>query len=89
MMYVEGVDEGVHEWVNVVQKLRYKDYQLASRPSHVLGENDGVKTGNPERSQGLTEVATVKEFSEVMHQRQVFEWWRSAMGYTQGQSDRL
>ncbi|QIX02477.1 hypothetical protein AMS68_007994 [Peltaster fructicola] len=89
MMYVEGRNVGVHEWIAVVQKLRYKDYQLAARPDQVVLERATTEVQPTNNSHGLSEVSTVKEFSQEMARRGVFEWWRAAMGYAQGQSDRL
>ena len=70
------------------KKLRYKDYQLASRPSS-LKRDATVDAGSHvvERS-GLHEIDTVKEFGVQMEQRGVHTWWREAMGYT-GKDDHL
>lgn len=107
IMYVEGLQPGVEEWVAVVQvrpvssfnvfrslleltlrqKLRYKDYHLASRPAAlVLADR---RDGESWSATGLYEVDSVKDFAERMRQQRVFDWWREAMGYTTGQSDRL
>lgn len=37
---------------------------------------------------GLFETDSVKVFGEEMRQRGVYEWWRTAMGWS-GQDDRL
>ncbi|RMX89615.1 hypothetical protein D0869_00751 [Hortaea werneckii] len=89
IMYVEGERRGTEEWVSTVQKLRYKDYQLAARPAEVEREGDGgkVQRGGLVR-EGLHETETVKDFAQQMYDRGVFGWWRKAMGYT-GQQDRL
>ncbi|RMZ34004.1 hypothetical protein D0859_01884 [Hortaea werneckii] len=72
-----------------VQKLRYKDYQLAARPAEVEREGDRAKIQEEGlNGEGLHETESVKDFAQQMHDRGVFEWWRKAMGYT-GQQDRL
>ncbi|TKA29592.1 hypothetical protein B0A50_03605 [Salinomyces thailandicus] len=74
IMYVEGTGEGVEGWVSVVQKLRYKNYQLASRPAEVVREtndNNGL-----EDLTGLHETESVKDFAQQMQDRGVFAWWR-------------
>ena len=62
------------------QRLRYKDYQLASRPAQVVTEQE-VDSGGLETS-SLAETTSVKAFGQIMQQRGVFEWWRKGMGYT-------
>lgn len=37
---------------------------------------------------GLFEVNAVKDFAAEMEKRQVYAWWRKAMGFT-GSEDRL
>ncbi|KAI6828026.1 hypothetical protein KC332_g6811 [Hortaea werneckii] len=89
IMYVEGERRGTEEWVSTVQKLRYKDYQLAARPAEVEREGDRAKIQEEGlNGEGLHETESVKDFAQQMHDRGVFEWWRKAMGYT-GQQDRL
>jgi hypothetical protein len=50
IMYVEGVGKDrVEMWVDVVRRLRYKDFQLATRPGAVERETEkeaGEKSGN-------------------------------------------
>ncbi|KAI6829585.1 hypothetical protein KC340_g7242 [Hortaea werneckii] len=89
IMYVEGERRGTEEWVSTVQKLRYKDYQLAARPAEVEREGDRAKIQEEGlNGEGLHETESVKDFAQQMHDRRVFGWWRKAMGYT-GQQDRL
>lgn len=100
IMYVEAkAKDSVESWVGVVRDLRYKDFQLVSRPASVMverdegrsqgpagekSEGDGKKKGRREDSKaGLKEVDSVKEFGSLMEQRGVLGWWRRAMGYTQ------
>lgn len=72
-----------------MQKLRYKDYQLAARPAEVERESDRGKVQEGGLvGEGLHETESVKDFAQQMHDRGVFGWWRKAMGYT-GQQDRL
>lgn len=62
-----------------LQRLRYKDYQLAVRPASLEPENghlDGRST-----PVGLFEVGSVKGFGAIMQQRGVWSWWRKGMGY--------
>ena len=86
IMYVEGGKEPVESWVDVVRRLRYKDFQLVTRPG-VVEEEDGY--GNNEKKNGkeldlplgLDEVESVKEFGGIMARRGVWNWWRRGMGY--------
>ncbi|KAI1831938.1 hypothetical protein DTO006G1_9432 [Penicillium roqueforti] len=90
IMYVEGGKEPVESWVDVVRRLRYKDFQLVTRPG-VVEEEDGYGTGNGNNEKrnereldlplGLDEVESVKEFGGIMARRGVWNWWRRGMGY--------
>lgn len=89
-MYVEGRGkERVEMWVDVVRKLRYKDFQLVTRPGPVEMEGDGESDGKEKiktketagLALGLDEVDSVKEFGAVMAKREVWNWWRRGMGY--------
>ncbi|TKA82236.1 hypothetical protein B0A49_00421 [Cryomyces minteri] len=79
IMYVEGSEDGVKDWVATVQGLRYKDYQLVFRPEPIKRDKavDATATGGS----GLYEMATVKEFGAKMHELGVLSWWRRGMGY--------
>ncbi|RJE26549.1 hypothetical protein PHISCL_01162 [Aspergillus sclerotialis] len=98
IMYVEGQQQDdVESWVGVVRGLRYKDFQLVTRPQPLSdesggelraqkGEQSGSKKKKkakeePQDEVGLAEVETVKEFGSIMEQRGVWNWWRRAMGY--------
>lgn len=83
VMYVEGHrEEDVAAWVNTVQRLRYKDYQLVMRPSQTeMTLNDGSKKDTPSDS-GIREVNSIKEFGSIMKDRGTLEWWRKGMGYS-------
>ncbi|OQE13475.1 hypothetical protein PENFLA_c047G08721 [Penicillium flavigenum] len=94
IMYVEGGKEPVESWVDVVRRLRYKDFQLVTRPGVVEEEEDGrgkQGTGNRNGEKkdgkelglavGLDEVESVKEFGAIMAERGVWNWWRRGMGY--------
>jgi hypothetical protein len=79
VMYVEGRSDDVEAWVSTVQRLRYKDCQLAARPAPVMDEDSDCKKG--EKEVGLREVESVREFGCAMKDRGVLEWWRKGMGY--------
>lgn len=90
MMYAEARrEEDVSAWVDTVQRLRYKDYQLVARPAQLVVEDSqeekGVRNekGREEVSVevGLREVESMKEFGMIMKRRGVWEWWRRGMGY--------
>jgi hypothetical protein len=68
------------------QNLRYKDYQLVSRPGVV--EHERLPDPEQMMRSGLFESDTVKDFGHQMQQRGIYEWWRKGMGFT-GQSDRV
>lgn len=60
------------------QRLRYKDYHLASRPGTILRESTSrIHNSEP----GFFETESVKDFAISMEQRGVLSWWRRAMGY--------
>ncbi|MCJ1319790.1 hypothetical protein MMC15_005126 [Xylographa vitiligo] len=66
LMYVEGKEEGVKEWVGVVQRLRYKDYQLAARPAGIEGQESRKAES---KGAGLHEVPAVKDFGLRMDEK--------------------
>ncbi|EKV11588.1 hypothetical protein PDIG_49440 [Penicillium digitatum PHI26] len=96
IMYVEGGKDPVESWVDVVRRLRYKEFQLVTRPGLVeeegacgkqgTGDGNGNGEGKDEKEMGfavgLNEVNTVKEFGSLMAKRRVWTWWRRGMGYT-------
>ncbi|KAL4748795.1 hypothetical protein BDW72DRAFT_195436 [Aspergillus terricola var. indicus] len=96
IMYIEAKDkDAVESWINVVRNLRYKDFQLVSRPACVMVEeelmkaegkenNDAQRGGKAFLGVGLEEVESVKEFGNLMAQRGVWQWWRKGMGYVRG-----
>ncbi|OCL05478.1 hypothetical protein AOQ84DRAFT_433029 [Glonium stellatum] len=79
IMYCEGSEDSVRDWVTIVQQLRYKDYRLAARPNE-LGSKAGEVASRPD-SRGFQEVTTVKEFGVKMQEFGIWTWWRIAMGY--------
>ncbi|RAH42591.1 uncharacterized protein BO95DRAFT_233377 [Aspergillus brunneoviolaceus CBS 621.78] len=86
IMYVEARDkDAVESWVNVVRNLRYKDFQLVTRPGllEVEYEQNSARerTDPPKQRPGVSEVDSVKEFGGLMEQRGVWKWWRKGMGY--------
>ena len=90
IMYVESQGkEEVEFWVNVVRNLRYKDFQLVTRPDALTDEkrherepSHGNKKKDETAKAGLSEVETVKEFGSLMEQRGIWNWWRKGMGYS-------
>lgn len=72
-----------------MQRLRYKDYQLAIRPAPLVVETQtGDESTAPDTRTvpiGLNEVETVKDFGAVMRERNVWCWWRKGMGYVSDQ----
>lgn len=90
VMYVEARgEEDVSAWVNTVQRLRYKDYQLVARPAQLIVEDCREEEGKGKAKVreevsvevGLREVESMKEFGTIMKRRGVWEWWRKGMGY--------
>lgn len=83
IMYVEASDQTqVESWVGEVRKLRYKDFQLVTRPDTVTSEDTEVISCSKEmRESGLSEVESVKEFGNLMEKRGLWNWWRRGMGY--------
>ncbi|KAM7209129.1 hypothetical protein V8F20_000467 [Naviculisporaceae sp. PSN 640] len=90
IMYCKGTEEGVREWVSTVQRLRYKDFFLASKPAAI--ESEAVPVPGKQRPipkpqeisdpTGLFEVETVSEFGDAMEKRGISEWWRRAMEFS-------
>lgn len=87
IMYCEGAESGVKDWVSTVQKLRYKDYQLAMKPaekqvSRLAGQEKVKRETETRRDYGkLEEVESVKDFGSRMEEIGVWAWWRKGMGY--------
>ncbi|KAL2127641.1 hypothetical protein VTI74DRAFT_10372 [Chaetomium olivicolor] len=76
IMYCKGSEEAVREWVGTVQRLRYKDFQLVSKPAPIES-----KVVQPEPQDGLYEVEAVKEFAAAMEERGILSWWEQGMGF--------
>ncbi|KAL4915443.1 hypothetical protein BDW62DRAFT_203630 [Aspergillus aurantiobrunneus] len=94
IMYVEAKEkDDVDSWVTVVRNLKYKDFQLVSRPACAMvvaesmagekgkGGGKNGKEGELGPGPGLEEVQSIKEFGSFMEQRGVWQWWRRGMGY--------
>ncbi|CAI6262139.1 unnamed protein product [Periconia digitata] len=82
IMYCQGSEQGVQDWVADVKRLRYKDFQLVKKPAvkEGQGEDDEVmKYGR------LQEVESVKEFGIRMERLGIWAWWRGGMGFTAGE----
>jgi hypothetical protein len=80
IMYCQGTELGVKEWVSTVQRLRYKDFQLVRKPTakedtNSRAQEQSIPYGKAE------EVDSVKEFGARMADLGVREWWRRGMGY--------
>ncbi|KAF2741151.1 hypothetical protein EJ04DRAFT_507561 [Polyplosphaeria fusca] len=82
IMYCEGTEAGVKDWVGTVQRLRYKDYQLVTKPSAFEGERNGPPLRSSTEPSKLEEVNTVKEFGARMQDIGAWQWWRKGMGYS-------
>ncbi|KAI9736056.1 MAG: hypothetical protein M1818_006232 [Claussenomyces sp. TS43310] len=78
LMYVEGEEKGVRDWVNAVQALRYKDYQLVRRPTALPDQAIGRRC---EGRGGFDEEESVRGFAARLEDRGLLSWWRHAMGY--------
>ncbi|KAF2116865.1 hypothetical protein BDV96DRAFT_645270 [Lophiotrema nucula] len=82
IMYCEGHESGVKDWVSTVQRLRYKDYQLATKPAELQLESDDAEVKSREVPVGkLEELDSVKDFGARMEKLGVLQWWRKGMGY--------
>ncbi|KAL2266447.1 hypothetical protein VTJ83DRAFT_5799 [Remersonia thermophila] len=77
IMYCKGSEEAVKRWVEFVHRLRYKDFQLASKPAPI-----DAKVAEPEARTGLFEVASTAEFADAMEKRGIASWWKQAMGFS-------
>ncbi|KAK7178739.1 hypothetical protein DPSP01_003459 [Paraphaeosphaeria sporulosa] len=77
IMYCQGTESGVRDWVSTVQRLRYKDFQLVKKPSEKLqeGPEGPVTYGKAE------EVESVKDFGAKIQELGIWTWWRKGMGY--------
>ncbi|KAF9738307.1 hypothetical protein PMIN06_006817 [Paraphaeosphaeria minitans] len=77
IMYCQGTESGVRDWVTTVQRLRYKDFQLVKKPSEKLpeGSEGPVTYGKAE------EVESVKDFGARIQELGIWAWWRKGMGY--------
>ncbi|ERF70463.1 hypothetical protein EPUS_04741 [Endocarpon pusillum Z07020] len=90
IMYVQGEEEGVREWVGVVHGLHYKDYHLVAAPAAI--KPTPAKSGpqstpsssakDADNTWSFEEIDTVKEFGKHMEEKGVLEWWRKAMDFT-------
>jgi hypothetical protein len=81
IMYCQGSESGVRDWVSAVQKLRYKDYQLERKPATMELESSERNDAIHMVYGKLEEVDSVKEFGTRMEGLGVWAWWRRGMGY--------
>ena len=77
IMYCQGAESGVRDWVSTVQRLRYKDFQLVKKPGEKVLEGPEVDAAYGKAG----EVESVKEFGARMQELGVWSWWRKGMGY--------
>jgi hypothetical protein len=85
LMYCQGSEPGVRDWVAHVQRLRYKDFQLLKKPAEKQPDTHTHNTSNVPYGK-LQEMDTVKEFGAQMESFGVLSWWRKAMGYAKDDS---
>lgn len=81
IMYCQGSESGVRDWVFTVQRLRYKDYQLEKKPAEMQPETSESNGAITAVNGKLEEVESVKEFGARMEGLCVWAWWRKGMGY--------
>jgi hypothetical protein len=81
IMYCQGSESGVRDWVSTVQRLRYKDFQLVTKPAEKKIEGKSGTEGAVAYGK-LEEVESVKDFGAHMENFGVWNWWRKGMGYT-------
>ncbi|KAF3052772.1 hypothetical protein E8E11_011270 [Didymella keratinophila] len=84
VMYCQGAERGVRDWVGDVQRLRYKDFQLVRKPAEKQTESQSNDSKIPYGK--LEEMDTVKEFGAQMESFGVWNWWRVGMGYQKDES---
>ncbi|KAK4646272.1 hypothetical protein QC761_209030 [Podospora bellae-mahoneyi] len=77
IMYCKGSEQGVKSWVGTVQRLRYKDFHLASKPSLTLSPEN-----QSQEPTGLFELSAINDFASAMESRGIATWWRKAMDFT-------
>jgi len=96
IMYVEGHEQGVHDWVETVnvcmpyQQVGYRISDMSQRLRYkdyqlvsraaAVHRETSTKTEMSDKS-GLHEIATVKDFGQAMRDHAVYAWWRKGMGY--------
>jgi hypothetical protein len=84
IMYCQGSEPRVRDWVADVQRLRYKDFHLVKKPAYKLV--DGPVDNKKVPSGKLEETHTVKDFGAIMQSLGVWNWWRTGMGYQKDES---
>jgi hypothetical protein len=62
--------------VDAVQRLRYKDFQLALKPAPIES-----MVAQPDDRTGLYEVESIKDFAAAMEKRGIAEWWKRGMEF--------
>lgn len=80
IMYCQGPEDNVRNWVATVQRLRYKDYQLERKPAlKEVNQKNHQEQSIPYGK--LEEVDSVKDFGSKMQDLGIWGWWRKGMGY--------
>lgn len=75
----------MQDWVEVVRRLRYKDYQLLKKETLVLHTvNEGL-AAILDRGKVL-EIEKLNEFGTILGDRELLSWWRKAMGFVKEES---
>jgi hypothetical protein len=80
IMYCQGTEAGVRDWVSSVQRLRYKDFQLVRKAAEKQVEGVNATEKSVDYGQ-LEEAESVKDFGAQMQELRVWSWWRKGMGY--------
>ncbi|KAF2689452.1 hypothetical protein K458DRAFT_127912 [Lentithecium fluviatile CBS 122367] len=80
IMYCQGTEASVRDWVSTVQRLRYKDFQLVKKAAEKMSDRVEGKEVVVDYGK-LEEVESVKEFGARMQDLGLWVWWRKGMGY--------
>ncbi|EKD21639.1 hypothetical protein MBM_00752 [Drepanopeziza brunnea f. sp. 'multigermtubi' MB_m1] len=81
VMLAEGEGEGAREWLEVVRKLRYKDFHLVKREVVLRRGLVGVEPGE------VRELTSLRDLGALLQEEgnaEMYEWWRVHMGYKKG-----
>ncbi|KAI9052985.1 hypothetical protein LZ554_003256 [Drepanopeziza brunnea f. sp. 'monogermtubi'] len=81
VMLAEGEGEGAEAWLEVVRKLRYKDFHLMKR---AVVPRRGLVGIEPGEVRELTSMRDLGAFLQEEGNAEMYEWWRVHMGYKKG-----